>query len=156
MRSSYLLHPLFYSEYQFWETQEAFSLVGDGDTDNQLIRLDSSIVDYLDRSSRLRKGSIALRATSCSLRGWDKSVNVVSLRYRARRSTLGKEYVKCLGRNAFASLEIADPSSRVLTCNILHLFVTHWSSTQGWYIPSVMQFRRITIMLTLSNHVDLG
>lgn len=33
----------------------------------------------------------------------------------------------------------------------MHLFVTHASSTQGWYIPSVMQFNKITIIDILSN-----
>lgn len=39
-----------------------------------------------------------------------------------------------------------------LTCRILHRFVTHSSSTQGWYIPNVMQLNRITSMEIRSNH----
>lgn len=40
-----------------------------------------------------------------------------------------------------------------LTCNILQRFFSHLSSTQGWNIPKVMQFNRITSIDTRSNHV---
>lgn len=38
------------------------------------------------------------------------------------------------------------------TCKTLHLSSTHASSTQGWYIPRVIQFNNITMIDTLSNH----
>lgn len=45
--------------------------------------------------------------------------------------------------------------NKILTCNILHLLVSHSSSMQGWYIPKVTQLSKMTIIDTLSNHVCL-
>lgn len=39
---------------------------------------------------------------------------------------------------------------------ILQRVVVHSRSLQGWYIPRVMQFRRMTAILILSNHVHRG
>lgn len=41
----------------------------------------------------------------------------------------------------------------MLTCSTLHLLVTQSSSTHGWYMPSVMQFSKMTRIDTRSNHV---
>lgn len=40
-----------------------------------------------------------------------------------------------------------------LTCRILQRSDRQSMSSQGWYMPSVTQFSRITSMLTHSNHV---
>lgn len=42
-----------------------------------------------------------------------------------------------------------------VTCKILHLWEWQLSSTQGWYIPKVMQLSKMTIIDTLSNHLSL-
>lgn len=49
--------------------------------------------------------------------------------------------------------QVLESASTWLTCNILQRFFSHLSSTQGWNIPSVMQFSRITSIETRSNHV---
>lgn len=41
----------------------------------------------------------------------------------------------------------------VLTCSILQRLNSQASSTQGWYMPSVMQFNNITSIEIRSNHV---
>lgn len=40
-----------------------------------------------------------------------------------------------------------------ITCSTLHLLDMHWSSTHGWYMPSVTQLSSMTSILALSNHV---
>lgn len=42
----------------------------------------------------------------------------------------------------------------VCTCNTWHLSEEQSMFSQGWYIPRVMQFNKITIILTRSNHVE--
>lgn len=42
-----------------------------------------------------------------------------------------------------------------LTCRILQRSDRQSMSSQGWYMPSVTQFNRITSMLTHSNHVHI-
>lgn len=43
--------------------------------------------------------------------------------------------------------------SSSLTCSILQRGFRQVSSTQGWYMPSVMQFSKMTKMEMRSNHV---
>lgn len=43
-----------------------------------------------------------------------------------------------------------------LTSRILHRSVSQLLSSQGWNMPSVTQFRRITSMDARSNHVDIS
>lgn len=43
-----------------------------------------------------------------------------------------------------------------LTCSIWQRSEVQSMFSQGWYMPSVTQLRRITMMLILSNHVATG
>lgn len=43
-----------------------------------------------------------------------------------------------------------------LTCSIWQRSEVQSMFSQGWYMPSVTQLRRITMMLILSNHVTTG
>lgn len=51
------------------------------------------------------------------------------------------------------NLQVLAPHPRRLTCKMLQRSESHLLSSQGWNIPRVTQFSRITSMLARSNHV---
>lgn len=71
---------------------------------------------------------------------------------------LGRCYPRAEGKHAWKFLTWTEAPSQqegiLLTCKILHLSERQSISSQGWYIPRVTQFNKITIMLTHSNQVE--
>lgn len=145
---------------------------------NRLIRLSArriiaaftrkSLVSWLNRilywmfPFRYRTFFLSTRACKCNTRDREGSHSYGNGSYLNKPDTLPFASSNAITRITLMplphSISFFSLNCReiwVHTCSILHRFVTHWSSTHGWYIPSVMQFRRITIMLTLSNHVSL-